>query len=73
MQRLLFSPDACHSNDRAPTFPFLRHHLREGGAADLARLGAEPGQVSRAAFAQMVSEEWERWGMVVRAAGIRSE
>jgi len=37
------------------------------------QLGAEPGQVSRATFAQMVAEEWERWGMVVRAAGIRSE
>jgi tripartite-type tricarboxylate transporter receptor subunit TctC len=41
--------------------------------ARIHQLGAEPGQVSRAAFAQMVSEEWERWGMVVRAAGIRSE
>ncbi|MBM3586371.1 MAG: tripartite tricarboxylate transporter substrate binding protein [Alphaproteobacteria bacterium] len=37
------------------------------------QLGAEPGRVSRAAFAQMVTEEWERRGMVVRAAGIRAE
>jgi tripartite-type tricarboxylate transporter receptor subunit TctC len=37
------------------------------------QLGAEPGQISRAAFAQMVTEEWERWSTVVRAAGIRAE
>jgi tripartite-type tricarboxylate transporter receptor subunit TctC len=37
------------------------------------QLGAEPGQISRAAFAQMVGEEWERWSTVVRAAGIRAE
>ncbi|MCX7368897.1 MAG: tripartite tricarboxylate transporter substrate binding protein [Alphaproteobacteria bacterium] len=37
------------------------------------QLGAEPGQISRAAFAQMVAEEWERWSTVVRVAGIRAE
>jgi len=37
------------------------------------QLGAEPGQISRASFAQMVTEEWERWSTVVRAAGIRAE
>jgi tripartite-type tricarboxylate transporter receptor subunit TctC len=41
--------------------------------ARIHQLGGEPGTVSRAAYAGMVTEEWDRWGAVVRAAGIRNE
>lgn len=41
--------------------------------ARIHQLGAEPGRISTAAFADMVKEEWERWSSVVRAAGIRAD
>lgn len=41
--------------------------------ARIHQLGAEPGNVTSAAFAGMVTEEWERWSTVVRGAGIRTD
>lgn len=41
--------------------------------ARIQQLGGEPGNVSRADYTRMVAEEWERWGAVVREAGIRNE
>ena len=41
--------------------------------ARIQQLGGEPGAVSRADYTRMVTEEWERWGAVVREAGIRNE
>lgn len=41
--------------------------------ARIHQLGAEPGKITSAAFARMVTEEWERWSTVVRGAGIRTD
>ena len=41
--------------------------------ARIHQLGAEPGNITSAAFGRMVTEEWERWSTVVRGAGIRTD
>ncbi len=41
--------------------------------ARIQQLGGEPGNVSRDAYTRMVTDEWARWGAVVREAGIRNE
>ena len=41
--------------------------------ARIHQLGAEPGNITSAAFGRMVTEDWERWSTVVRGAGIRTD
>ncbi|MFT8246951.1 tripartite tricarboxylate transporter substrate-binding protein [Roseomonas sp. BN140053] len=53
------------ATSRALTDAMLRDHL--------ATLGSEAGSGSSADFAALVRADYERWGSVVRTAGIRVE